>query len=95
MNLFIRNKSKKGIKIVSLEDGTSLGETSQIHANPIMDFLICKDGATIISAGKDKKIKVWNWVNDKLIETLSGHVGNVNALCISPNEDYLISGSDD
>jgi WD40 repeat protein len=70
-------------------------DVPQIHANPILHFLIKKDGSTMISAGKDKKIKVYNWVNDKPITTLGGQGGSVNTIALSPSQDYLMSGAED
>lgn len=34
--LFIRNASRKGVKILSLSDTTLVGETPNIHTNPIL-----------------------------------------------------------
>jgi hypothetical protein len=36
-NLFLyMREQKKGIKVLSLEDGTKIGEVKNIHTNPIM-----------------------------------------------------------
>ena len=33
--LFIRSPSKKGVKIISVDDGTEIDETEDIHSKPI------------------------------------------------------------
>jgi WD40 repeat protein len=60
--LFARSKNKKKISKYSLYDGSMIYETQQLHTNYIYAFLLTKDGKKLITASKDKKVKVWDWI---------------------------------
>jgi hypothetical protein len=62
--IYLRHDSKKGIKLHSVEDGSKLGEVKLMHTNPILQILVTKDGKYIVTSGKDKKIKVYDWNNE-------------------------------
>lgn len=50
---------------------------------------------TIISGGWDKLIKVWNLTNMKLKSNLSGHMGYINSITVSPDGSLCASGGKD
>lgn len=81
--LYMRSDNKKGVKIFSLEDGTKVSENNSIHNNPMLNLIIMKDNKHIISGGKDKKVKIYNWVNDIIVKTLSSHTDNISSLVLS------------
>jgi WD40 repeat protein len=72
-----------------------LGEIKIIHTNPILQILVTKDGKYIVTSGKDKKIKVYDWNNEENIHTLRNHSSYVQTLAFSHDEKYLFSGGDD
>jgi WD40 repeat protein len=49
----------------------------------------------LISASKDKTIKVWNLPNRTLINTLKGHEASVNSVAITQDRKFIVSGSSD
>jgi WD40 repeat protein len=49
----------------------------------------------LISTGKDKKIKIWDWIKQKLINTLLMHDDSVESIVLSNDEKLLFSGSQD
>jgi platelet-activating factor acetylhydrolase IB subunit alpha len=49
----------------------------------------------IISASRDKSIKIWDVYGSSCIYTFSGHDNWVRSLALHPNGKYLISCSDD
>jgi len=49
----------------------------------------------IVSAGWDKKVKVWNINNLKLRSNLEGHSGYVNTVTVSPDGSLCASGGKD
>ena len=75
--IFLRHDSKKGVKLLSLEDGSKLSDIKFLHTNPILQILVTKDGKYIITCGRDKKIKVYDWNNEINYKTLSAHTGHV------------------
>lgn len=62
--LFLRNDNKKGVKILSLEDGSRVGEIKNIHKGPIKQIIVSKDNRYVITTANDKKVKVYDWVNE-------------------------------
>ena len=66
-----------------------------MHSKPILNFLLLDDMKRLISAGKDKKIQVWDIFSQKNIITLNEHTEQINSIALSIDQRYLISGGDD
>lgn len=54
-----------------------------------------KDNEHIITCGKDKKVKVYNWITEKQVANLVSHSLTVNSIVLSPDQNYLFSGAED
>jgi len=50
---------------------------------------------TLITAGADKKVKLWNLPDGTLIKSIDAHDSAVNALAVSPDGKTLVTGGDD
>lgn len=37
----------------------------------------------LMTCSKDKKVKVWDWINKKLLHTLSEHKNEVTSICLT------------
>ncbi len=61
------------------------------------DIAFSPDGQLIATAGgyRDVTIKLWRAVDGALLQTLTGHNGEVNTVAFSPDGQYLASGGDD
>jgi hypothetical protein len=46
----------------SLFDGAVVTNMTNMHTNYIESFLVTNDSNTIVTAGRDKKIKGWDWI---------------------------------
>ena len=75
----------------SLYDGSMVIENSSMHTNFLYAFLVTRDGKFIVSCGADKKIKLWDWVKQKLLYTFLGHEGRVESIAFSFDEKLLFS----
>jgi WD40 repeat protein len=62
LNIFARGENNKGITMYSLFDGAVVTNMTKMHTNYIETFLVTNDSNTIVTAGKDKKIKIWDWI---------------------------------
>lgn len=64
------------------------------HTDSVMSVSFSPDSEIIVSASKDKTIKLWTR-NGRLIKTLTGHKGWVTGVTFSPDGSMLASSSDD
>jgi WD40 repeat protein len=53
------------------------------------------DSETLISCGGDDTIRLWRVSDGALLQTLLGHVDDVNSVALSPDGYNLASGSSD
>ena len=61
----------------------------------IVGLSFSRDGKTMVSAGADGNIKVWNLTTGQAKRTLSGHTNVLYKAIFSPNEKLLASSSRD
>ena len=57
--LALRSDDQKGIKFISLLDGTLISEIKECHKRPITCLLFIDDN-TILTSSRDKKVCCWN-----------------------------------
>lgn len=62
MNLFARGENNKGVTMYSLYDGSVVVNQTAMHTNYIKHILVTRNSQTVITCGKDKKVKVWDWI---------------------------------
>ena len=65
------------------------------HTKEITQLAITPDQNCLVSASKDKTLRVWNLQNYKCTQTLQGHEDWVRAISLNNRGDKVISGSDD
>ncbi len=61
----------------------------------IIGLSFSRDGKTLVSAGADGNIKIWNAATGNVQRTLSGHTNALYKAIFSPNEKLLASSSRD
>ena len=99
--MFIRSCFRKGVKVLSFDDGVKIDEIPKMHNNAILQILIKynkkKKQQTLITCAKDKKIKIWDWMNKRLLGTLSSHTDEVTCMALTNDSEQsiLFSGSYD
>jgi len=81
--LILRSEDFKGVDIFTLEDGALISKIEKMHKKAIMTFCLLDDMKTLISAGKDKIVKVWNIANLSETCTLMHHTNTINSLIVS------------
>eukprot|EP01005_Ploeotia_sp_CARIB1_P001922 NODE_82_length_1686_cov_525.660038_g80_i0.p1 GENE.NODE_82_length_1686_cov_525.660038_g80_i0~~NODE_82_length_1686_cov_525.660038_g80_i0.p1 ORF type:complete len:455 (-),score=115.37 NODE_82_length_1686_cov_525.660038_g80_i0:242-1606(-) len=65
------------------------------HCGTVFGCAFSSDGALMVSASKDKTLKVWKVQSNSLVHTLEGHSGPVLACTFSPIGNEIVSASDD
>lgn len=65
------------------------------HTGIITQTLLSPDGKLVLSASRDKTIKLWEVVTGRLVRTFEGHTENVNTICFSPDGNNIFSGGND
>ncbi|UCE13200.1 MAG: WD40 repeat domain-containing protein [Candidatus Heimdallarchaeota archaeon] len=65
------------------------------HSNYVNDILFDSDGKTLISAGMDNVIVIWETESWKKEATLKGHSNSVNNLALDSRNERLVSSSTD
>ena len=61
------------------------------HEIRVMGAEISGDGTLLATGGRDKKVRLWDVKTEKLHQTLSGHIGPIQALAFSPDGTVLVS----
>ncbi len=61
----------------------------------ILAVALTPDAKTLVTGGRDKKVKVWDVKSGRLLKTLEGHTDWVFAIAISPDGNTIVSGSRD
>jgi WD40 repeat protein/transcriptional regulator with XRE-family HTH domain len=95
------------IKIWGLDgSGIKINDTPVVTITPGITYPIAvtssgnalsfsSDGKQLASFGNNHTAQIWDASTGKLLQTLSGHAGNVWGLAFSPSEDLLVTGSED
>src|SRR5687768_4221660 len=68
-----------------------LGSMRLRQPDAITALAITPDGKMLFSAGPDRKIRVWDVQESKLLRFLEGHTEEVRGLAVTPDGKSLIS----
>jgi WD40 repeat protein len=65
------------------------------HSSGITSALFSEDGKFIVTASKDKTIRIWDASSGECLHTLIGHSSEVTSALYSPDGKFIISTSND
>lgn len=89
------------IALVGLDDGKLLLEPTPIlqvlreHEGPVNAVAFNSNGSHLASAGKDKKVRLWNIGNAKVERSFPGAENDLYCVAISGNNQYVAAGGQD
>ncbi|MEM9485778.1 MAG: serine/threonine-protein kinase [Cyanobacteria bacterium P01_F01_bin.116] len=72
-----------------------LQRTLSDHSGSINDLLLFANGASMVSAGSDKTIRIWDLTSGQSVRTWSNQTSYVNTVLLSPDDTRLYSGNAD
>lgn len=55
------------------------------HSRAVSDVLLLEDGKTLVTAGDDQSVRVWDLESAKLIRSLNQHTTPIHSLALRPN----------
>jgi len=76
-------------------ESSALIRTFAGHNNWVNDCAFSPDSRRIVSASRDRTLKLWNAETGEELTTLKGHTKGVNDCAFSPDGSKIISASDD
>ncbi|MFM7076374.1 MAG: WD40 repeat domain-containing protein [Planctomycetaceae bacterium] len=65
------------------------------HGGAVLAVAVSQDGGTIVSAGADRIVRVWDGTTGQQRAQLQGHEGPIHALALSPDEALVVSAGAD
>jgi WD40 repeat protein len=87
------------LSVVKLPDGPVLWKkkalTGPSKRAEVSAVCFAPDGKTVVSAGSDGELRVWNATTGEEVGKFEGHHGSVYALAFRPDGKELVSGGDD
>lgn len=92
-NISSAGNGETGINLIDLNKAILEKAKTKLNTNTNKEEKINKE--YIISASRDKTIKIFDVFASSCIYTFNGHENWVRRICIHPNGKYLISCSDD
>jgi WD40 repeat protein len=77
------------MQVWDLETGTAKGA---LHTFGGTALAMTSDGRHVVSCSGDLAIQVWDLKTEATRRTLRGHIGEVRALAVTPDDRYVVSG---
>jgi len=69
------------IRVYHVKDLVNELKSLRGHTRPVLDLLLLEDGKTLVSAGQDKTIRVWDWESETCLRTFHhGHTSSVKKI---------------
>jgi len=70
--MLVRSDDMLGLREISLETCRIIENFDKMHTKPILEFELLSDQKTLVTAGRDRKICIWNFSRKLLLEDEGG-----------------------
>lgn len=58
-------------------------------------LILCFCRYYIVSGSLDNSVRVWDFASGNCTKELNGHTNDVTSVCVTPDNRYIVNGSDD
>lgn len=73
----------------------ALANRLRAHTAGVTELALASDGKTLVSASRDKSLKIWSIPEGTLVSRLDGHTDAVTSLALHPDGRTIVSASTD
>ena len=77
------------------KSGASEANTFRGHSHGVWTVAYAPDGLTLVSAGVDRLVRIWDIETGRLLRSLRGHTHDIRAAVFTPDGQTLATGSED
>jgi len=65
------------------------------HSDKVAGVALTPDGRTIVTAGEDRTLRMWDAPSGACVRVLTGHDDKLTSVCLAPDAVTAVSGSED
>lgn len=94
-NMVFMREEKKGIKVLSCEDGSLVVNIPKVHKNPILHINVSRSTKWVVTCGRDKRAIVTDWMSNTRLALLKDHEDAVTFGTFCKDDAYLFTASTD
>lgn len=95
LTVILRSDDKKGLKIVSLEDGSVVLESAQIHKKPIIKLGLMADQTTVVSVSKDRNVVAYDYITQTIVGQREDHTKPIMSFALTSCNRYVFTCAKD
>lgn len=82
------------VRIWDRAAGAPIGAPLVGHVGKVWSVAVTPAGARIVTGGEDGTVRIWDRESGRLVDTLTGHKGDVHSVALTPG-GQIISGGED
>jgi len=93
--MITRSDNKRGVKVVSLEDGSVVLESAQLHKKPILKLGLMTDQNTVVTVSKDRNVVAYDYITQTIIGQREDHFNPILSYALTSDNRYIFTAAKD
>jgi WD40 repeat protein len=81
------------IQIFETTTGELIASIQPAHPSQVQVLKFSPDGLLILSASQDQSVKIWDFMNNTLVQTIPAHTSQITCMAVSPDGKHIVTGS--